>query len=158
MKQVFFALIPLTLTLGSCKNNMQQYAEYNDAIVEQVEMADSTLQILFSFEEFDQFPERKASYSATFSGIQKNLTQISWEEEDSLRQAALDLVDTYQSIVDQEYTGIYTLMHDTIYTAEDSSQVDALSKDMYARWQISSEYFASVQGSFSKRYGINLKK
>lgn len=156
MKQVFFILIPLVLV--SCQNNKERYAAYNDAIVDQVEVADSTLQRIFSFEDFETFPEQKPVYTATFSGITQSLRQISWEEEDSLRQAAYALVDAYQSIVDQEYSSIYTIMHDTVYTAEDSSQVDALSKDMYAKWQISSEHFATEQGKFSKRYGIELNK
>jgi hypothetical protein len=47
-------------------------------------------------------------------------------------------------------------MTDTIYTRQDSISVDSLSAEMYAKWQIQSERFATEQKHFSKKYNIEL--
>jgi hypothetical protein len=151
-------LFSILLLLGSCREDKAGYVDYNDAVVQQVRLADSTLQVVFSFQEFEAFPDKQSNYQSHLSQASAGLDEISWTEEDSLRMVARNLVSTYQQIIDTDYAGIYQLMHDSIYTAADSIQVDSFSTEMYAKWQIQSEHFASVQKSFGKKFGISLSK
>lgn len=78
--------------------------------------------MFFSFRDFETFPDRHPGYDASFEGIRKSLHDLEAMEEDSLRQAAMDLVNAYEGIVDDDYATIYQLMHDSIYTQSDSIQ------------------------------------
>ncbi|HQU40125.1 MAG: hypothetical protein H6546_04115 [Chitinophagales bacterium] len=152
------SLFLMTLVIAGCTDKKEPFIRYNDVIVEQVYLADSTLRDVFSFRDFETFPDRHPGYDASFEGIRKSLHDLEAMEEDSLRQAAMDLVNAYEGIVDDDYATIYQLMHDSIYTQSDSIQVDSLSAEMYAKWQIYSEKFASTQKHFARKNGISLDK
>jgi hypothetical protein len=156
MKNLLLVISAFALMV-SCSNKAQEYIAYNDAVVSQVELADSTIRRLFSFADFDEFPKVQQNYHSSFKSINSALTAIEPNEEsDSLRLVAMDLVSTYDDIVDNDFLVIYELMSDSLYTAQDSITVDSLSAEMYAKWQIKSEHFASTQKAFSKKFGIEL--
>ncbi len=147
----------LLLGLSACSGKQKSYISYNDRIVAQAEQADSTLRELFKFSDLDNYPEQKAKYTSSLAVVYDSLSAVIPEfEDDTLRQTALELVATYQQIAEVDFLSIHTLMTDSIYTIEDSLRVDSLSAEMYAKWQIQSERFATAQQHFSKKYKIEL--
>lgn len=149
----------VAFTVAACNKETKQTIAYNDAIVDAVEQADSTVRDLFSFRDFEEYPSRKEGYNKSFLSIRETLDAIpSHDRNDSLRLVAIELVDTYHGLVDGDFLAIYTLMHDSLYTVEDSVSVDSISAEMYAKWQIQSERFASQQKRFSREMGMELVK
>lgn len=147
----------VAFTVAACNKETKRTIAYNDAVVDAVEQADSTVRDLFSFRDFENYPTHKEQYHDAFGSIIETLDAIpSHEKNDSLRSVAIELVDTYHGLVDGDFLTIHTLMHDSIYTVEDSIAVDSISAEMYAKWQIQSERFASQQRRFSREMGMEL--
>lgn len=149
----------LLFVLSRCKNSDTNVALYNDGVITQVEHADSIIQELFSFKDFDSFDVAKLNYLNALDTIKNNLSALKpIAKDDTMRQAALQLVDTYNSIVQKEYSDIYTILHDTIYTPADSVRADSLMAEMYAKWQIQSEKIATLQNRFAERHKLKLNE
>lgn len=155
-KILFAALI--IISIYACNDHKKDWALYNNAVVQEVKVADSTIKELFTFKDFEKFPETKHTYTDALEKVQNNLNAItSPGSEDSLRLTALELTNVYMDITTNDYQGIYTYMHDSIYTPADSVSVDSLSDMMYSKWQIASEKFGTMQLHFSKKYKIELE-
>lgn len=158
MKNLLFTLCISFVSLTSCNNNKKQWAEYNNAIVSEMKTADSVIQQLFTFKDFEKYESAKSDYINALANAKKNLLAIEAPEAgDSLRTIAIEITDVYTEIASKDFYAIYTFMHDSIYTPADSISVDSLSDIMYSKWQIASEKFATRQKEFSRDYGINLE-
>ena len=156
IRNSYFALL-LLLAFAACSGNEKAYIEYNDRIVQEVENADSTLRQLFTFKDLGNYPSQKANYTGSLTANYDALRAVVPDfDDDTLRQTAMEQVLTYKQIAEVDFLSIHTLMTDTIYTRQDSISVDSLSAEMYAKWQIQSERFATEQKHFSKKYNIEL--
>lgn len=153
---ILFGLL-FTTAVG-CKQDRQAWADYNNRVVKEVKAADSTIEQLFSFKDFETYPTAKESYTTALNGIRGRLEGIAAPgADDSLRLAALELTSVYIEIAQSDFNTIYVLMHDSIYTPADSASVDSLSDTMYAKWQAASGKFAALQQDFGVKYDIRLE-
>lgn len=154
-----YGVVLLAVLFVTCKDRKKEAAVlYNDAIVKAVNSSDSVIQVLFAFEMFDQFPQIQENYNEIFTRSLtqlKNITPI--EGDDTLRQSATELIETYQSILNDDFSNIYQIMHDSVYTAIDSARVDSLMLSMYTKWELHSRILAAQQTNFAKRYAITLE-
>lgn len=159
MKKILPLLLIFCLLVYSCADKTKENAVvYNDAVIREVDKADSLIQILFAFEMFDRFPEMQQSFTQEFSEAKNNLQSIKpMENDDSLRQEAITLIDGYVSILQGDYKNIYEIMRDSVYTPADSIEVDSLMFAMYSKWEIQSASIAAQQKRFADKYGIMLE-
>ncbi|MFN0275252.1 MAG: hypothetical protein ACKVPJ_05880 [Chitinophagales bacterium] len=159
MKKILPALFCFVIIV-SCENKEKANAvKYNDAIVKEVDKADSLIQVLFSFDMFSQFPLIGKEYSNLLEESKQNLQRITpIQQDDTLRLTALGLLDTYNEIVNKDCRGIYEIMIDSTYNIADSIRVDSFMFEMYGKWQAQSKKIATQQQSFAQRHGITLEK
>ena len=158
MKKILLISIMLCSLFYACADKEKENAvKYNDAVIKEVDKADSIIQVLFAFEIFDRFPEEQQKLLLEFNISKNNLVNIApMKEDDSLRLGAIELVDSYTNILNAEYQNIYDIMHDSVYTASDSVTVDSLMFAMYNKWEIESGKIAVQQKRFADRYDIML--
>lgn len=159
MRIAFSIVLFVTISFSSCTNKeREQTITYNDTIVAEVDKADSVIRFLFNFDMFDRFPQIEKDFNYTLNAVRTNLEKLTpVKNDDSLRLSALQLIDTYSSILNDDYAGIYAVMKDSTYTAADSLHVDSLMNEMYIKWQIEGEHMARLQKRFAERHGIELE-
>ncbi|MBC8045681.1 MAG: hypothetical protein H7Y00_02710 [Fimbriimonadaceae bacterium] len=160
MKKIIALVFIIACILTACTDKKKESAVvYNDTVVKAVDRADSVIQILFSFKMFEKFSEAQNGYNTTFT---KSLNQLNSLQpivgDDTLRQTAIELIETYKNIVNEDFGGIYKIMNDSAYTVTDSLRVDSLMAEMYSKWQVQSSNMATEQNDFAKRHGIILEK
>lgn len=133
---------------------------YNDAIVKEVTRADSVIRIVLDFENaFVTFPSAEQEYLSVLNSSLTHLQSLqSIAGDDTLRLAAIQLVESYKSMIQDDFAQIYSTMIDSVYTAQDSVRVDSLMAEMYGKWQMHGSQVTSQQLDFAKRNGITLEK
>lgn len=160
MKKSFYFSILFTFILASCTHKKKEEAVlYNDAIVHEVSKADSLIQLVFTFEMFDQYPLFKESFLFTLQSAKQNLESTKpFQGDDSLRVSAIELVNTYSDIINVDYAGIYDIMKDSVYSIADSIKVDSFMNMMNQKWETESKKISLIQKRFAERTEISLTK
>lgn len=146
----------LSAALISC--NKKKYAaatEYNDRIVSYIEQCERSMKVWNNTNFMQEYTLKKHNTVIRLLNMQDSINNVEpLAGDDTLRQAALDMVDNYiQSFA--IFDTVYAILADTVYYPEDSMQVRVLLESNQDTLRLQAEKFSILQQRFSARYGLN---
>lgn len=153
--RTLFICAGLLLLLSAC--NRRKYAEataYNDAVVSFMEQSDIAMRNWNDNNFMQEYTLRKHNTVMRLLVAQDSLNNIPpLNGDDSLRMAALKMVDNYIETF-AVYDTIYAILSDSVYYPEDSIQVQFLLKSNHDTLTTQAARFTELQQRFSERYGL----
>lgn len=163
MKKVSFLLFAVLIGfLSACGPTPEEAAKYNDKIVaEQEEIVQKIDALIETYTTFINADIQKAYDNAVsqVDGSLKVVTEMEdFNKSDVYKEEALDLFNSYKSILDLEHKEMVRLyaLPDTAYTQEHSLKWDKLTEDADTKTQVAIEKFKLAQEKFAENNNLEL--
>ncbi len=162
-KSLFFLLILAAFLLSSCGPSDKEIIAYNDEIVAQqslVIIAENELLTAISNKDSNIIP---MAYNDLLYQIDKSITTtneiIEIDNNLSLKNAALNLFNTYKKVVKNDYVDIIelSLTPESIYTKSMDSIFIIKSQKINQELNDANQKFFDTQKSLSEKYNIAFK-
>ena len=150
--------LALGLFLGACNNSTSRTAaSYNDRVVGEVQRASVRMA---NFYALDSKEDVELEALITFlAATRERLERLDpFEDDPSLRDQGLAMMDFYEGLCQQENRRIMELAGGEVYAREDSVEVQRILASILVEEKNRNDSFAQVQRRFADEHGIVLVK
>jgi hypothetical protein len=161
-KKLFLCCLGIFLVFSAQAQN-KKAAQYNNKIIDlQYKLVPDVVNFFKAFEggNLTDLKSKKATLSKDFDAAIKKVNGMKgFEGDESLKKAALDWMNLYKNSLDKEYNHIIELVSipKEKRTAEDTANLQKLSKELISKETEIDLNFEAVQAEFAKKHNLELK-
>jgi predicted metal-dependent hydrolase len=154
--------IAICIVLPSCSSSSKHAVQYNDTIIKYQSLVVEELNLLDkSFEKGDVQLSEKTRLNAikqsdiSAVAIEK---QGNFENNNSLKNAALKLINLYRTLLEKQYAAIIQISdtHLRTFSVFQQKKLDKLRSDIRLELDLALDEFKTKQKEFAGKYGFRL--
>lgn len=154
MRYAVIIVVLSTVFLSCNKKKYERVTVYNDDVVTYIEQSERIMKIWNTTNFMQEYTLKKQNTLTRLLTMQDSLNNvIPLEDDDTLRQAGLAMIENYLNAF-SIYDTVHKILSDTLYLKEDSIRVQELLRTNQNMLKQQSDNFIETQKRFSKRYEL----